>query len=402
MKILKFLLIFILLVLPIGELLRFDIANNIVIKPIDVLVGFASFMLVILLVSKRKKLPSTRLTKPLILFSSISLISLIINSAGLQYSQWLTAFLYWIRFVSYAGIYYLVLYTDKDTFKKCKSLLLIAGSVFVILGYIQFFLYANLRNLYYLGWDEHNYRLFSTFLDPNFAGAFLVLFLLFLFARINISLDDKNNNILIRLGLLSIITIVAIFLTYSRSALLMLVISVTAYLYLLGKKKFLIIPITFTIVFLIVLSPTFNKENTNLLRTTSSLARLETYDNAHKIIYDHPYIGVGFNAYRYAQESYGFHPVESKFPDHGEAGTDNSFLFVTATTGVIGLLAYLYIWYSILKKAIFLYKGGNRSYPRIVIASAIGLFANSFFINSLFFPPIMLWMWIIVGLMERE
>ena len=68
--------------------------------------------------------------------------------------------------------------------------MLISGSLIVLLGFIQLMFYPALRNLYYLGWDEHLYRMFSTFLDPNFAGAFFVLFTLFV---IDMSLRYKKE-----------------------------------------------------------------------------------------------------------------------------------------------------------------------------------------------------------------
>ena len=38
----------------------------------------------------------------------------------------------------------------------------------------------------------------------------------------------------------------------------------------------------------------------------------------------------------------------------------------------------------------------------IFISSVAGIFVGSMFVNALFFPPIMLWLWILVGLMENK
>ncbi len=400
MTVLIFLLILILLTFPLGEMLRLDVGNNIAIKPLDVLVVVAALIAAVLFVFKKIKFSQTHLTKPLIAFSAISLLSLIINFNNLSSNHAFTAFLYWVRFASYAVVYYVIVTIDKHSIKIAKKLLLVSGTIFIFLGFIQYFLYANLRNLYYLGWDEHNYRLFSTFLDPNFAGTFLTLFLLFLLAHIE-KIFNKDKSNIAKLGILAVLNIVAIFLTYSRSAIIMLIVGVGSYLILINKKKYLLVLIGTMFLAFLLLYPTFNKENTNLFRTTSSFARLETYSNALKIISDRPFVGVGFNAYRYSQESYGFRPVESRFPDHAEAGVDSSLLFVTATTGFIGLAAYLYVWYSIIKKS-YQKRNKNRLFPSVVISSTIGLFINSLFINSLFYPTIMLWMWVVVGLMDRE
>ncbi|HUQ84978.1 MAG TPA: O-antigen ligase family protein [Candidatus Limnocylindrales bacterium] len=403
MNFLKFLFYLILLTLPLGELLRIEIGKNIILKPIDLLVGLSGITTIIIYsILKQRRIAKSYITNPLAFFAAIALISLIINSISLQSVQIFTSLLYWIRFVSYALIYYLVLILDKPAVKHGQRYLFISGVIFMILGFVQYFLYANLRNLYYLGWDEHNYRLFSTFLDPNFAGAFLVLFLIYLAAFLNSFLSLREKAKAIKVSIVSVLTLVAVFLTYSRSALIMLLVSITTYFFLIGKKKFLLLPSVLIVSFLIILSPTFNKENTNIFRTTSSFARLETYSNALRIIYDNPVIGVGFNAYRYAQESYGFHPISPKYPDHASSGTDNSFLFIAATTGIFGLSAYLFLFYKVVVRALFLNKKRNKIIPPVVIASISGLIVNSFFINSLFYPSIMLWMWVLIGLMDQE
>jgi predicted membrane-bound mannosyltransferase len=38
----------------------------------------------------------------------------------------------------------------------------------------------------------------------------------------------------------------------------------------------------------------------------------------------------------------------------------------------------------------------------VILASSIGIFVNAFFINSLFYPSIMVWMWILIGFKESR
>jgi hypothetical protein len=64
----------------------------------------------------------------------------------------------------------------------------------------------------------------------------------------------------------------------------------------------------------------------------------------------------------------------------------------------MGFAAYMWLWIVILKRAWFLYKKQANIFAIVVIASSVGLFVNALFINSLFFPEIMLWMWIILSL----
>ncbi len=400
MNMLQLLITLVILFIPLGELLRMDLGNNIFLKPLEFLIVLTSIVFLSITIYKHKKIIGAKLTKPLVLFCAIAFFSLVINLFNLSSTQLLTAFLYWVRFVSFAIMYFVIFTFDKKFIKRIIALLFIVGVIILLLGFVQYFLYPNLRNLYYLGWDEHNYRIFSSFLDPNFAGAFFVLYYLFVTGLAQYHLKIKKTKSAVFLFVVSIICIASIFLTYSRSAILMLIAASITYLILIGKKKFLFALFGIIAIIIILLSPTFNTENTNLLRTASSFARVETYSNSIKIIQKRPFFGVGFNAYRYAQQSYGFRSPQTKFPSHADAGVDNSFLFVTATTGMIGLIAYLFLWYSILKRAFYIYRKNSNTFPLVVICSSVGLFVNSFFINSLFFPPLMLWMWIMIALME--
>lgn len=139
-------------------------------------------------------------------------------------------------------------------------------------------------------------------------------------------------------------------------------------------------------------------EGTNLLRITSTEARIPTALNSITIFKNNPVLGVGFNAYGFAAEKYGFLKV-SNYPNHAAAGTDNSFLFILATTGVVGFLSYIFLWFKIFLSV----KDGIRKkniFSYVLLASSVALFFDSLFVNSLFYVFIMLWIWIIVGLSE--
>lgn len=395
----KWLSVLILILMPFGELFRIEVRQDAAIRPLDVLIGITALYWVINLLI-HKKINFTYLNKPLLIFLIVGVLSLLINMVNFSISQIAIASLYLLRFLSYAVGGMIFLKLDRAFKLKVIKGVFVGGLLVVLLGYVQYFLYPNLRNLYYLGWDEHNHRLFSTFLDPNYAGAFLVLFLLFsvgfmiLYVR-----ERKRREVFLSAGVL-VVTVIAIFLTYSRSAILMMVFGLATYLWLINRKRLIILLLGIIIFAILALSPTFNKENTNLFRVTSSLARVETYRNAQKIIQDHPILGVGFNTYRYAQQSYGFRSKTTKYSSHADAGTDSSLLFVTATTGIVGLAAYLYIWLVVIKRMYKLKVNNKKIFPNVAISSIAGLAVNSLFINSLFFTSIMLWMWILIALSE--
>ena len=402
MGILKISFIILLLLFPLGQIARLEFQSGVAVTLSDIVVGVV--ILVFLFANRSKQRLKKSITKPIIIFAVIGLLSLIVNMGVLNTSEFVISLLYGIRWVLYAGIFFVVSGFDLKFKKIITKVMIFIGSLVVLGGYLQYFLYPNLRNLYYLGWDEHLYRMFSSFLDPNFAGTFFVLYFIFVFGLTIDYIKRNKKNYSLFLSLISLGTIVAILLTYSRSALIMLAVGSITLLFLMKQKKLIFMILGMFVIFFVIASKNFYTENLNLLRTASSKARLESASRAIVVIQNNPIFGVGFNAYKYAQVRYGFIKEDKEIVSHSAAGTDNSFLFVLATTGVIGLASYLFIWFSILKNAFkkLNYNGSQKTMPAIVIASIVGIFANAFFINSLFYPSIMLWMWVLVGLIENK
>jgi hypothetical protein len=131
------------------------------------------------------------------------------------------------------------------------------------------------------------------------------------------------------------------------------------------------------------------------------LQRIESAKTAIHIISANPVLGIGFNAYRYAQIKYGFREAQKKAVSHADSGTDSSLLFVMATTGLVGFTFYIYMWTQLIKK-IYINKNNNFSINRaLILSSLLGIFINSFFINSLFFPPILIWVLVLISINDR-
>ncbi len=397
MKFIWILLVTSILLIVFGELIRIDFGNDIFLKPLDLFVSLTAFSYLGYKIIKRERFPKSELTKSILIFIGVAIVSLLINSSYLTADQFLVAFLYWLRFTSLLTVYFIILDLDMKSSKKIPIILYLSGFILFLGGVVQYIFYPNLRNLYYLGWDEHNYRLFSSFLDPNFAGVSLTLF--FVFLSVMIKTSSKYKYLLIAVAVL---TFVSIFLTYSRSALLMLVTIIVTYLLLVNKKRWIFSFIIFATIGMVLISSTFTTENTNLFRTTSSFARIDSYKKAIDTVIEYPVFGVGFNAYRYLQVGGVSSVTKSKYQDHAGSGVDSSLLFVAATTGIVGFVAYVYLWYKIIKNAFSIYYRYTSRLSLIVICSCIGLLVNSLFINSLFYPPVLLWLWVVVGLMDKE
>lgn len=384
-----------------GEITRFTFTPGVPIKLVDLIVACIGGFTILKIIFKKGGYTVflNPIGKAVLIFIFIGILSLISNIYNFTTIELAISSLYLIRWIIYALVLFYFMGNSESVRHFLYSCMLATGAIILFLGYIQYFFYANLRNLYYLGWDEHLYRLFSVFLDPNFAGAFFVLYFLFLFYAQLKSLHNRKKNQVILLRILMVLTFLSIILTYSRSALIMLIAGSGIMLILTDRKKYFFYLIGIILIALTIISPFFYLENINPFRKASSEARIETAKNALVIFKEHPIIGIGFNTYRLMQIKYGFRQKPEAVKSHADNSTDNSFLFILATTGIVGLCGYLFLIFTLFKKA-YSQRTIDPLLTALAISSLGGLTINSFFINSLFYPFFMLWIWIIFSFMD--
>ena len=393
MVLLIYFLFLLFIALPLGEVSRVTLGLTISFTLVDIAVAVGS---VVWLGNQLflKKRPVSFQSKTFILLTVIFVVSLLFNIATLTLPQLLTASLYIVRWIIFGSLFFMVKSLPVVIKKKLSTTLLIAGGLLTLGGYVQYFFYPSLRNLLYFGWDEHFYRMFGTFFDPNFFGLFLTLFFLFILSKMFFMSIQKEKVLFGLLFLLGGATFVAIFLTYSRTALIALVVGI---LVLFWNKKFwkwlwifgFAIAITASFVFFL---STRKQDVNSLFRTTSSDARIGSAKNALRIFSENPIFGVGFNAYRYAQYQHHFIIPSPIQEDHGASGADSSLLLVLATSGIIGFLALLLYLWSHVKVLVHS--------PRVGLATFAALFIGSFFVNGLFYPFLLIWLWIVLGITE--
>ena len=399
MGLLKIIFSLLILSFPIAEIGRFQFPNGVAFSVNDVFLAALIIFWGVYHLLNKNKIKKDILTKPILVFISVAFISLVLNIPHLSASNFLVSLLYLLRWAMYVSLYFIVREFDKKFRNKIPYLMLFSGMIVVIAGFAQYFFYPSLRNLYYLGWDEHLYRMFSSFLDPNFAGTFFVIFFIFILGLIYKYIKEGLINKAVSLSILNIFVLIAVYLTYSRSALVMLVISVSVFLFLIKKWKLIVFALAGLLLIVFILPKSFQTEGTNFLRTFSSGQRIESSQIALKIFSSSPVFGVGFNAYRYAQNKLGLNNQVWE-TTHSGAGTDNSFLFVLATSGIFGLVSYLYLIYKIF--TLTKINTDNNAFSLMLFASLSGLIFNSFFINSLFYVFILEWIWITASLTENK
>jgi O-antigen ligase len=364
--------------LLLGQLGSFMIVPGVTVYAHDI-------VLVILLImacirSYKQKQYTPILVKPIIVFSGIALLSLLISENRFGWLAVGISSLYLFRFIAYAGLY-IVMTQQYVSTKLLLRWLYFFGTGISILGLVQFVLYPQLQNLSYLGWDPHYYRLFSTFFDPNFTGIIIVLTIL-----LGIHLMQKNNNRWYYV--LEFINAGALFLTYSRSSWGALIVSLC--IWIIWTKRWVLGLIIVTCITILLLLPTPGGKTLRLFRTDSTFSRISNWKETIVLIQQTPIIGYGFNTLRYVHNDESIYLPDTPV-SRAASGVDNSFLFLLATTGIAGFVAYAWIIFRIVRK--------NTSLLMVCILAAVGF--HCLFTNSLFYPWVMIWMWIFVGIQER-
>lgn len=332
----------------------------------------------------------------LIAFWVIALISLVKSAASLPASEAMTATMHFIRFVGVSGLYFVARAMNGQRIiierALIASVILLAFSGFVILKFIPDFGEAGLADV---GWDPHIGRLTGTWLDPNFAGGAFAFFIALIGSRLLSTRKVFEQSWLIgTAGLL----VIALLLTYSRSGLLALGVAGLV-IGLIRSRVLLALGIALFIVGVAV-SPRLGERVGEFTQTITSLGsesqqvmdptaklRVDSWQEGLRLWGEYPTLGVGYGAYGSYQT---FVPRAS----HAASGADSSLLTVAATTGTVGLLVYL----ALLSN--FFWSAWQRRHDALAFgffAGGLGLVAHSFFVNSLFFPPLALVLFVTAG-----
>lgn len=291
--------------------------------------------MLIYLMLKHKAAPLHELTaqwRSIGIFSAYLTITFLLTITLYDVLTSIVGGLYLLRLLFYF-ILFIYLSHKKNIFSQQ-----IHSSFFVMLGLVivfslfQYFLYPDLRNIIYMGWDPHLYRMLGTFFDPPIAGAIYVLF--FIFVLLNNKLPLVHKYILNSgLGIM-------IFLTYSRITYVAFFITMSLWILRHKGVKYIFLFISVFLIGLFLLPRPFG-ESVNLTRVFSIESRLKDYKEAVEVWQESPVIGVGYNRLRYVRESYTSDNINFE-SSHAGASFHSSFLIMLATGGILGLV--LFIW----------------------------------------------------------
>ena len=120
----------------------------------------------------------------------------------------------------------------------------------------------------------------------------------------------------------------------------------------------------------------------------TSQKRVESWAENLALVEDHYLYGMGYNTLEFRKLDKG---IIASGDVHSASGSDSSILNILLTTGVIGSLSFLFLYWSFCKEAflLFIHKKTSlfqKGFGLGMFAGLLGIFVHSFFVNSLLFP----------------
>lgn len=350
--------------------------------------SFVFFWLISLL--QKKRFPNPPLRWEFLSFLAVAFFSLLLGATRVSWQEALIGFLYFLRFAIYMLFYFGVwdlVRQNRETAIKLFNSLIVVGIFIAGFGLLQYFVFPDIRSLFLYGWDDHYFRLAGTFLDPGFTGIILVFFIALIFSQWE-RVGEKMGFLILGIGTL--------LLTYSRASYLSFLAAIGAF-YIVRRNFRLTVGVLIFFIVGTLLLPKPGGEGVRLERTSTIDARFINYSQALEIAKKYPLFGVGFNLYKYQTENNNNSCLDKDRPCHSAFGVDSSLLFVLATTGIVGFIAYLALF---VKMLLLGWKKRRTVFGSVLFASTIALLVHSNFTNSMFYPWILGWQAILLGIQE--
>ncbi|MGD9129088.1 MAG: hypothetical protein PVJ09_01170 [Candidatus Woesebacteria bacterium] len=410
-KILKMELFFFIVFLSLfslGQLQRIELGQKIVFYFHDLLI-FIWLLLVFFFKQKQLKTVIQKLKLKNIKLELLLIFWIIIGLSFnfLKNGLYLIPLLYLIRLSFYLSFAFNLSLINKQ-FQKNKYfnqlnltrfLWVMAGLFVLFFGLLQYIFLPDTRFLFILGWDDHYYRLISTILDPAFTGLLFIFtliylqslqiknkdkFLIDLYLPSTSSLDQclkkiKINFVSVLKIFASLLLILAVLLTYSRSSYLSLFIALILMTFKKIKQRQInknsiitLLAYLFISITAIPLLPRPSGEGVKLERSSSIEARIidnQSYLNSLQSI--EYLIGKGI----FSQNRTKLMDAQTAIPQHAKV-PGNLIVFFLYYTGIVGLIIFISLlikWGKILIKTDY-----------YIFASFIALLTHSLFNNSFF------------------
>lgn len=260
-------------------------------------------------------------------------VSYLFGISGFTSAENGVAALYFLRLIFYPlFMFYLFGYFAKD--KKSGDILKrgfnISIFLFAVSSLIQYFLYPDLRNLMYQGWDPHLNRLFGVFFDTGLAASFYGMVSLYFLKK--------------KIYIPALVFMALLIMTFSRSAYLFFFLVLI--LELLWNRRFkLFIAIAAVFVLVFALLPKQFGVGVGLDRLFSITSRTSDYSSAFDLAMKAPVFGHGYNRIRFIRDDAAV--VNPEIPRNSASSFSSSYLIILVTGGILGLALFVISLYKI-------------------------------------------------------
>jgi Lipid A core - O-antigen ligase and related enzymes len=331
-----------------------------------------------------------RLTILALMFASVGAYAamLAIPRYGITPWQLVISLAYLARWLVYFALYVVVINFvrahDVATCWRTLESTIIAMAAF---GLVQAVFIPHFAQVVYpdsrvsIDFDEQGHRLVSTILEPNIAGAMIMLVLLVQLAQLAGGVRISSWKPLVLL--------VALIATLSRSSMLGLLVGGALILSVRGISQRLLRLASVAVVVAAVAAPwviRFAASYNKLGIDKSALTRLVSWARAARILSDHPLLGIGFNTYAFVQESYGYLRM-----GNGTYSLDGGLLFIAVMTGFVGLSIFVAMLALVVKRCRLVWRDQSaspefRALATGIAAGTLALCVHSLFVNSLLTP----------------
>jgi O-antigen ligase len=186
---------------------------------------------------------------------------------------------------------------------------------------------------------DYLHRINASFVTPNDFGAFIISVLPLTFLFLSREIPKNKKIILFSIFVLGFFCLIR---TSSRSAWLGFLIGAIIFFLYFGKRLYILIPLIIFIFFIFSPHALFRITNIFSLEKNTVWERFQLWKGTWNMIKEHPLLGFGINTYSEYFPKYK--PPE--YPDIRY--THNSYLQMWSEIGIVGLIIFLSIVFTVL------------------------------------------------------
>lgn len=303
------------------------------------------FWIVLCILSKKISLPESRIMLPWFIFLFICALSLFnTDYFGLSLKALFTKYLkYFLLFIAVTAF----LKEKPLLFKKISYVFLISLSLVIIDAALQYFTGADIRGkasqIVHIA-PKDRIRILASFSHPNDLGTYLIAAIPFAFSGFILCLNrQRHSDHTFWRGLLVFLSLITLYLTYSRGSLLALITALSTTIFL-WKKKIAIGVFTLLLFFAFFAPFPFMQSlrqsvNFNSSASGSIKDRLTLWKSTATMVQERPILGWGLNTYA---------RIIPQFVGNFDAWyTHNCYLQMASEIGIVGLVAFLILLVSL-------------------------------------------------------